>query len=68
MKTRTTDYQLPEEAVHKTKQRLIHKASDEYLYQNKIEKNVRFDIISIFFWPDKTKIYHIEDAFFPKLN
>lgn len=68
VKTRTSDFTLPEKAVNKKKQALIHKASNEFLYRNNIDKNVRFDIISIFIWPDNTKIYHMEDAFFPKLN
>ena len=68
VKARTSDFTMPEQAVNKKKQNLIHKAADEYMYRNKIELNVRFDIISIFFWPDKTKIYHMEDAFFPRLN
>jgi putative endonuclease len=68
VKTRTSDFDLPEKAVTKKKQALIHKASNEFLYRNKIDKNVRFDIISIFIWPEKTKIYHMEDVFFPKLN
>lgn len=68
VKTRTSDFTLPEKAVTKKKQALIHKASNEFLYRQKIDKNVRFDIISIFIWPDNTKIYHMEDVFFPKLN
>lgn len=68
VKTRSSDFSAPEQAVHKPKQRLIQKAADEYLYQNGLKNPVRFDIIAVHFYPSSTKIYHMEDAFYPRLN
>ena len=48
VKTRSTDYfGFPEEAVDKEKQERLAKAADEYMVQNNLEMDIRFDIISI---------------------
>ena len=65
VKTRSTDYfGPPEESVSKKKIKLIKLAAGEYLYQNKLDTEVRFDIISIVDQKGVLKIYHIKDAFF----
>jgi putative endonuclease len=65
VKTRSTDYfGFPEEAVDKKKRKKIQRAAEEYLFQNKIDGPVRFDIVSITNQKGKMKIYHIKDAFF----
>ena len=54
----------PHEAVTKKKIKSIVSATDEYLKSLNIDKEVRFDIISVL--PDETgklKISHLEDAF-----
>lgn len=65
VKARSTDvFLLPQEAVNKKKIRLIVSATNHYLEENSLEKEVRFDIISVL--PDQSKkltITHIENAF-----
>ncbi|MBC7913933.1 MAG: YraN family protein [Pyrinomonadaceae bacterium] len=65
VKTRTsTEFGQPEDFVTKTKQTLLHKAAEEYLYLMNFKGEIRFDIVSILF--DKQGGYvirHIEDAF-----
>jgi len=65
VKARGTDiFMAPEEAVTKTKKKLLVLAADHYLKQNNISQEVRFDIITVL--PDDTgklKITHLEDAF-----
>ncbi|SFI89453.1 putative endonuclease [Kaistella treverensis] len=65
VKARGTDiFMAPEEAVTKTKIKLLVLAADHYLKQNNISQEVRFDIITVL--PDDTgklKITHLEDAF-----
>ena len=66
VKTRSsTGYGWPEHAVNKTKKQHIIRAAESFLYQNKIEDEIRFDIISIIKKGTEYDIYHIEDAFVP---
>ena len=63
VKTRTNDYYgYPEESVNQTKQEHILQAAEDYMIQNDIIKEIRFDIISIIIKGNIQKIYHIEDA------
>ena len=65
VKARNTDAFLePQEAVNKKKIRLLISAASYYIEENNIDKEVRFDIISVL--PNKQKtleIHHITDAF-----
>lgn len=65
VKARNTDTFLePQEAVNKKKIRLLISAASYYIEENNIEKEVRFDIISVL--PNKKKtleIHHITDGF-----
>lgn len=65
VKARGTDlFMEPQEAVTKKKIKSVVTATDEYLKSLNIDKEVRFDIISVL--PDETgklKITHLEDAF-----
>ena len=65
VKARATDvFMEPQEAVNKKKIRLLVSAADQFLQQNNLEKEARFDIISVL--PDSTgalQITHIPDAF-----
>lgn len=65
VKARKTDAFIePHEAVNKKKIRLIVSAADFFIQENKIDKNVRFDIISVL--PNesgKLEINHIIGAF-----
>ncbi len=65
VKARNTDVFLePQEAVNKKKIKLLILASNYFIEENNIDKEVRFDIISVL--PNKQKtleIHHIVDAF-----
>ena len=66
VKTRQNDeYGDPDIAVTRQKQRRLISAANAYLFQNKLDIDTRFDIISIIFKEDKPVIDHIEDAFLP---
>ena len=53
----------PWRAVSKAKQRQIINVADRYVQDNQIDRNVRFDIISIVHNQFQTSIEHIADAF-----
>jgi putative endonuclease len=53
----------PWRAVTKSKQRQIINVADRYVQENQINRNVRFDIISIVHNQFQTSIEHIADAF-----
>ncbi|MFC4164904.1 YraN family protein [Epilithonimonas zeae] len=65
VKARNTDAFLePQEAVNKKKIKLLISAANYFIEENNIDKEVRFDIISVL--PNKQKtleIHHIIDAF-----
>lgn len=65
VKARHTDAFLePQEAVNKKKIKLLIAASNYFIEENNLDKEVRFDIISVL--PNKQKtleIHHIIDAF-----
>jgi putative endonuclease len=70
VKTRQNDYLgEPWRAVTKTKQKQIIRVAHEYLIQNNIEKEARFDVVSILYNPNihLKQIEHIQDAFYPML-
>jgi putative endonuclease len=69
VKTRNSDYQLhPRHAVTSEKQKSIIFAAQSYLERYKIDKDSRFDIISIISDGKSIQIEHIEDAFYPTLR
>lgn len=65
VKARHTDIFIePQEAVNKKKIKLLISAANYFIEENNIDKEVRFDIISVL--PNKQKtleIHHIIDAF-----
>lgn len=65
VKARSTDvFNLPQEAVNKKKIKLLVMATDYYLEENKINKEVQFDIISVLMDENKDLVItHIENAF-----
>ena len=66
VKTRQTDeYGDPDIAVTRQKQWRLISAANAYVFQNKLDIDARFDIISIVFHDDEPIIEHIEDAFLP---
>lgn len=67
VKTRRSNaFGEPEIFVNKQKQRHLIRAANQYVEQKKIDKEVRFDIISIVHAPGADpQIHHIQDAFYP---
>ncbi len=69
VKTRTDDYQMhPVTAVTTEKQRSIIYAADGYLQKFNINKEGRFDVITIIKTGELYQIDHIENAFYPTLR
>jgi len=69
VKTRSTDYfGYPEEAVDRKKRKKIRRAAEEYMFENNLDTNIRFDIVSITNINGKLKVYHIKDAFFNEME
>jgi putative endonuclease len=69
VKTRNEDYQIhPRHAVTSEKQKSIIYAAQNYIERYKIDKESRFDIISIISKDKSVEIEHIEDAFYPTLR
>ena len=66
VKTRNTaEIGEPWRAVTRGKQRQIIEVADNYVKANQIDKEVRFDVVSIVHNSFHTKIEHIEGAFAP---
>ena len=69
VKTRTDDFHMhPRHAVTSEKQKSIIFAAQNYLERYKIDKESRFDIISIISDGKSIEVEHIEDAFYPTLR
>jgi putative endonuclease len=68
VKTReTAEIGEPYKAVTRSKQRHIITVVDYYVKEKNIDLEVQFDVISIVHNSYRTKIEHIENAFFPIL-
>jgi len=66
VKTRSTDeFEKPQDAVTKKKQRFIIQATNAYIEKYDLYNEVQFDIISIIVRDSGNEIEHIEDAFYP---
>jgi putative endonuclease len=69
VKTRSNDFQMhPVAAVTRDKQKSIIWAANGYLQKFKIDKESRFDIITVIKTADSFQIDHIEGAFYPTLR
>lgn len=73
VKTRSTRFggRLPEEYVDQEKEANICRAASAYVKMNRIEKTVRFDIVSILTDADTheiARLEHLENAFYPPLR
>lgn len=65
VKTRSSiDFGLPQDFVNPKKMQLLVKAANEYVVQNDLDVEVRFDIIAIHKENKKFNIEHIEEAFY----
>jgi len=68
VKSRTADYQVhPRDAVTVPKQRTIIFAASNYLKRYSIDKESRFDIVTVIFNGNQWDVEHIEDAYYPTL-
>lgn len=68
VKTRTAGYQVhPREAVTTPKQRHLIFAAESYVKRNSIDKEIRFDVITLVADGNHFAVEHIEDAFYPTL-
>ncbi len=54
----------PETFVTRHKQKMLIKAANHYITSKGLDKNVRFDIISVILRGDQHHLKHIEDAFY----
>jgi putative endonuclease len=69
VKTRSEDFLMaPVTAINKDKRRTLIYAANGYLQRYGIDKESRFDIITIIQTADSYKIDHIEGAFYPTLR
>ncbi len=70
VKTRSEDYQEhPLSAINREKRRSMEYAASNFIQWNKIDKESRFDVITVIINRDNTnKIDHIEDAFYSTLK
>jgi putative endonuclease len=69
VKTRTDDFHMhPRHAVTSEKQKSIIYAAENYIERYNINKESRFDIVSIINNGKSIEFEHIEDAFYPTLR
>jgi putative endonuclease len=69
VKTRTGDFQVhPRDAVTPEKQRKMIFAADSYIRKYNINKESRFDVITVISKKGSFDIEHIENAFYPTLR
>lgn len=69
VKTRSNiAHQQPWEAVTKQKQRFLINAAEQYILQENIELETRFDIISVVIKDSQHHIEHIKAAFYPTIS
>ena len=64
VKTRSSNFVLPEESVGSKKLRKMKEAAEEYLYQNPQWKMIQFNILSITIQPNgSVDFFLLEDVF-----
>jgi len=69
VKTRSVDFIMsPASAVTKEKQRSLILCADRYIQRYGVQKECRFDVITVISDGDAFKIEHIENAFYPTLR
>ena len=69
VKTRSEDFlEDPRAAITREKQRTMVYAADSYIKWNYIDKESRFDVITVIKKGDSFQIDHIENAFYPTLR
>ena len=67
VRSRTAPYLVePPQTVQNQKQRNVMAAARAYIHKYKISKEVQFDIVSVVYGLDGTKIEYIPRAFYPR--
>ena len=67
VKTRNSDYfGEPEQSVSLAKQTHLVRAAHAYINKNRLDLEVRFDVIGIILNKKEQRLNHIEDAFQPR--
>ena len=65
VKTRSTNYTSPKDAVTKAKQRNLIIATNAYVEQKELDFEVRFDVAEVFLENKTYRINYIENAYIP---
>ncbi len=65
VKTRTTNFSTPKDAVTLKKQRNLIVAANQFIQQGNYDMEARFDIIEVIIIHKNVKIHHIKEAFIP---
>ena len=68
VKTRTSKFANPADAVNKQKQKFLIYAANYYVRSKGLDLEVRFDIITIVATQGKVQIEHMKNAFYPKIE
>ena len=69
VKTRAEDFHMhPVTAITRDKQKSIIFAADGYIRKFNIDKESRFDVITVIQKKEEFEVDHIEDAFYPTLR
>jgi putative endonuclease len=69
VKTRSENFMAdPRDTISREKQRLMIFAADDYIRRYNIQKEVRFDVITIIAKGQTFTVEHIENAFYPTLR
>jgi putative endonuclease len=69
VKTRSDNFhEHPRTAVNTEKQKSIIRAADGYIQRYRIDKESRFDVMTIIRKNEEFEIDHIENAFYPTLR
>jgi putative endonuclease len=69
VKTRSADFQMhPVTAITREKQRSMILAAENYIKWNNVDKDSRFDVITVIKKGELFEIDHIENAFYPTLR
>jgi len=64
----SSTFSEPEEAVTRDKQQALIRAANAYIFKKNINLDTRFDIISIIYNKNETRVNHLKDAFYPRLR
>jgi len=69
VKTRSDDFRMhPVTAINNDKQKSVILAAEGYIKKFNIDKDSRFDVITIIKKGEDFEVDHIEDAFYPTLR